>query len=69
MTLIDLDVLQRLQDDIDKELEFKKVRYYIYLTDIEKLRELLDELDRGLRSAQAFISMVHFLTKERISPT
>ena len=67
MTLIDLDVLQRLQNDIDKELEFKKVEYCIYLADIEKLRELLDELDRELRNAQAFVSMVHILSKERIS--
>ena len=66
MTLIDFDVLQRLQNDIDKELEFKKVEYCIDLTDIEKLRELLDELDRELRKAQAYVSMVHFLSKERI---
>ena len=69
MTLIDFDVLQRLQNDIDKELEFKKVEYYTDLTDIEKLRELLDELDRELRKAQAFVSTVHFLTKERILST
>lgn len=37
-----------------------------FITDDEKLRGELDELDRELRKTVALISQVHFLTDEGI---